>query len=204
MLGRSDQIQIVSQCPCAVHDDVARRVRGTGRAAEQPQITTGRFAHDGPGIVVRVIQNPIIPDVEGAEEGDLQLGVLAARNDLGLAFGSLLRAGNTPLSTGVQHADPSVFTHGILGGDAFTAAFEAVFVTSNLIPEPGVALEIDGLGRLRNRRVADRPALQGGAGPQGQGAADEQERKKGSAKRHDAANGDHGCEFLTALHLNAI
>src|SRR5688572_21799948 len=96
--------------------------------AEEPKVAARRFTDDGPGVVLSAVENPIIADIEGAEERHLELRIAAIWDDLRLAIDCPLRARNAPLAAGVQHTDEAVIEHGVASGNAFAAPLESILV----------------------------------------------------------------------------
>ncbi len=67
---------IITQCGGTVDQPPQFGLAGGRGAGEDPEIAARGIAHDRPAIIRRMIQHPVIADIEGAEEADLQLGIL--------------------------------------------------------------------------------------------------------------------------------
>lgn len=116
-----------------------------------------------------MIQHPIVADIKGAKERHLQLGVFAARDNLGLGLSGSRFAIQTALSAGVEDADQSIVAQGVGCGYTLAPALESGFVSGDLIPAASITAQVYGLGRLWDRCVADRAALKSSAAHQGNG-----------------------------------
>lgn len=172
MLRHPHHGPVIAERAGAGLNGIARQFVGVGGAAEQPQITAGRFADDRPGIVIRMVEHPVITDIEGAKERNLELGIIAARHDFGLAICRLHRARDAAPAAGVDDIDAAVVTPAVFGGYAFAVRLEAVLIAADFVPQADIARRIDRLGRLRHRRIADgATGYKAGAGGQGQESA---------------------------------
>ncbi len=157
------------QCRQPVSDE---GLTGLRLAGQYPQIAALGPGDDGPAVIIRQVDDPVIPE-EGPEKADLELGIAACVGDPGAALGDT----GGPVQPVFQHEfeDPDhvVGPSLVLGDHAVAAAFETVIGTRDLEPSAQISIEIDGRhngGRgvtgqtVARRRRAGRQGEQGGEG----------------------------------------
>jgi hypothetical protein len=102
-----------------------------------------------------MVEDPVIAEEEWAKEGDLELRVARARNDLRLPLRGADTSLGAALVAGVQHPDHAIRSHRILGHHAFAVSLETAVVARDLIPPAQIAGEVHRFGGLRHTRIAD-------------------------------------------------
>ena len=152
LLGKAEHSDVIAECRSAADKIVCHTLSWLSVSMKQPQIPARGVANNRPCVILRMIQNPIVSDIERPEKTDFELGVACAGNDLGCSMRRAQPAIRFPAC--IDNAYSIVGKTCVCGSNGLTPSLEALLISSDFMPKAEIPIEINRVGGFRYVRVA--------------------------------------------------